>query len=130
MAKMNMQAVASKVGGMAAGVMAGGVVANYLKKNNFSPLYGSIGMVVAGAYLPKMAGEKPGGMLGHMGDALIVKGLNNFLVDKFSFLAGPDDEVSGPYDDSVSGYPTADEVIVSGPYEVSDSVSGIGQFVN
>lgn len=126
MAKMNMGAVASKLGGMTAGIMVGGIAANYLKKNNLNPLYASLGMIAAGVYAPSlMGGAGKDSFAQHAGDALIVKGLNTFLVDKLSFIAGPEDEVSGPYgDDSVSGYAAADENIVSGYGQ--EQVSGYG----
>lgn len=113
--KMNMGAVASKLGGMTAGIMVGGIAANYFKKNSFNPLFASLGMIAAGVYAPALMGSGKEGFAQHAGDALIVKGLNTFLVDKLSFIAGPEDEVSGPYaDDTVAGYASADENIVSG----------------
>lgn len=133
MAKMNMQAVAAKVGGMAGGLAVAGALQRYLNNSGntaLSTVWGPLGMIIGGAYLPSLVG-KGSTMVAHAGDAIMVKGVNAFLTNKFpNFIAGPDDEVSGPWDDSVNGYPTADEVIVSGPYEMSDSVAGIGQYTN
>ena len=130
MAKMNMQAVASKVGGMAGGLAVAGAIQRYINNTGNTALattWGPLGMIVAGAYLPSMA-KNP--MVGHAADAIMVKGINAFLTNKFpNFIAGTDDdEVSGLYDDSVAGYPTSDEVIVNGPYTTDDSVGGIGQY--
>lgn len=130
MAKINMAAVASKVGGMAGGLAVAGALQRYLNSSGNTALastWGPLGMIVAGAYLPSMVG-KGNVMIAHAGDAIMVKGVNAFLTSKFpNFIAGAEDELSGPYDDSVAGYPTSDEVIVSGPgygYDNSDKVSG------
>ncbi|MDO7886828.1 hypothetical protein [Hymenobacter cheonanensis] len=133
MAKMNMAAVASKVGGMAGGLAVAGALQRYLNSSGNTALattWGPLGMIVGGAYLPSLVG-KGNQMIAHAGDAIMVKGVNAFLTSKFpNFIAGAEDELSGPYDDSVSGYPTSDEVIVSGPYDNSDNVSGIGGYTN
>jgi hypothetical protein len=133
MAKMNMQAVAAKVGGMAGGLALAGAVQRYPNNTSNPTLattWGPLGMIIVGAYLPSIAG-KGSAMVAHAGDAIMVKGINAFLTSKFpSFIAGPDDVVSGPYDESVGGYPTSDEVIVSGPYTTEDSVSGINGYIN
>lgn len=132
MAKMNMAAVASKVGGMAGGLAVAGALQRYLNSSGNAALantWGPLGMIVGGAYLPSLVG-KGNQMIAHAGDAIMVKGVNAFLTSKFpNFIAGAD-EVSGPYDESVAGYPTSDEVIVSGPYTTDDSVAGIGSYVN
>lgn len=130
MAKMNMAAVASKVGGYAGGLALAGAVQRYLNntgKPTLSSTWGPLGMIAAGVYLPGLVG-KGNAMVAHAADAIMMKGVNGFLTNKFpNFIAGAEDEmVSGPYDDSVAGYPTSDEVIVSGPYDYdnSDKVSG------
>ena len=128
MAKMNMAAVASKVGGMAGGLAVAGALQRYLNSSGNAALastWGPLGMIIGGAYLPSMVG-KGNLMIAHAGDAIMVKGVNAFLTSKFpNFIAGAEDELSGPYDDSVAGYPASDEVIVSGVgYDNSDKVSG------
>lgn len=134
MPKMNMAAVASKVGGMAGGLAVAGALQRYLNSSGNTALastWGPLGMIIGGAYLPSLVG-KGNAMVAHAGDAIMVKGVNAFLTSKFpNFIAGAEDDgVSGPYDDSLAGYPTSEEVIVSGPYTTEDSVSGIGNFVN
>lgn len=129
MAKMNMSGVVAKVGGGVAGLAIAGAVQRYLEKTNNPGLmntYGPLGMIAAGVYGPHFTGGKAGDTISSACDALLYKGLNTLMVKNFpSFLAGADDEVSGPYyDDSVSGYPTTDETIASG--YGSEPVAGYG----
>lgn len=131
MAKMNMGAVASKVGGIAAGLAVGGAIQKYLNGTSNPALrntYGPLAMIVAGAYLPGLMGKSD--VLEHAATAIMTKGVNSLMVNNFpSFIAGLDEDAVSGYDDGVSGYATADEVIVSGPYD-TDEVSGIGQYIN
>ncbi len=129
MAKMNMGAVAAKVGGMAAGLSVAGAIQKYLDGTSNEGLkntYGPLAMVAAGVYGPHLSGGKPGDAISSACDAIMLKGLNKLMTRNFpTFLAGTDDDVSGPYlDDTVAGYPTADEQIVSG--YGSEQVAGYG----
>lgn len=135
MAKMNMGAVASKVTGIAAGLAVGGALQRYIEKTGASDsvkeFLAPLAMIVAGAYAPNFMGKSD--VLDHAATAIMTKGVNTILVKKFGgtngFLAGLDDDTVSGYDDEVSGYPTSDDVIVSGPYDEAP-VSGIGQYIN
>lgn len=131
MAKMNMGAVASKVGGIAAGLAVGGAIQKYLNGTTNEALkktYGPLAMIAAGVYLPGIMGKSD--VLEHAATAIMTKGVNSLMVGNFpSFIAGLDDDTVSGYDDEVSGYPTSDDVIVSGPYDEAP-VSGIGQYIN
>ena len=133
MQKINMAAVAQKVAGMGAGVVAGGMIKKYLTTAGLNTNYIALGLIAAGVYAPSLIGKGKPGMVNHMGDALIVKGANELLEKNFpSLISGlEDDVVSGYGDDSVAGYDTSDETIVSGYSDDMDgSVSGVGAYIH
>jgi hypothetical protein len=133
--KINMAAVAQKVGGIAAGTVAGGMLFKYLKGVPSLEKYAGPIMIAAGVYAPQLINKGKPGIAQHAGDALIAKGVNTVIVANFGGFGGlvsgvDDDVVAGLEDDSVAGYPTSDETIVSGIYGEEDEVSGVSPYIH
>lgn len=126
--KINFAEIGQRIGGIAAGVTAAGVVRRYLT-NSVKMKETTVDAILigVGVFGPSLAGKNP--MLQHAGDAIIAKGVDAILRDKMgNFVAGVEDGVYGTHDeyDGVGYYPTSDETIVSG---IEDGVAGTGSGV-
>ncbi|GAA4366835.1 hypothetical protein GCM10023185_38260 [Hymenobacter saemangeumensis] len=114
MNNIKFKGLGTKVAGLAAGTVAAGFVQKGISKLGLSGMLSNVAIIAVGALGPDLLGKK-NALIGHAGDAVIVKGVNGILTEHFpNLISGVEDDVAGPYDDVAGIYGE------EGDYEVGD----------